>query len=191
MSENEKCYEITDQRNQFINKFHLIRYPDDAFDRIWGPFAGGSGLITVSNNASNINANTYDRPPVAVLTNAISIPTTTPFMPLSLNLPANEVAVYFNMYFTEMAQLSSTQKRSFQLYINNNSSPPLILPTYGGVTEVYFTNFTASSRTTFSLVATSDSTLPPLICAMEAFYLSSALVQGTNRNDGWYLYFRI
>jgi hypothetical protein len=45
-------------------------------------------------------------------------------------------------------------------------------------------NYTAASKTSFSLVSTLDSTLPPLINAMEVFSVSDPLVVGTNSKDG-------
>ncbi|GMN24402.1 hypothetical protein TIFTF001_000555 [Ficus carica] len=58
-----------------------------------------------------------------------------------------------------------------------------IEPPYGDVIQMYLTNTTASSKTTFGLVATKDSTLPPLISAMEVFYVAGPLTEGTNSRD--------
>lgn len=89
------------------------------------------------------------------------------------------------MYFSEVAELDSTQNRSFLLYIDNKLESGTIVPPYGSVSEFYISNMTASSNTSFSLVATADSTLPPLINAMEVFLISNPLTDGTNSNDGW------
>ncbi|KAE9461184.1 hypothetical protein C3L33_06925, partial [Rhododendron williamsianum] len=81
------------------------------------------------------------------------------------------------MYFSEVTELDSTQKRSFEVFENNQSfSEPI-------VTELYASNITAYPNTSFRLVATPDSTLPPLINAMEVFRIGGPLTNGTDAND--------
>lgn len=88
-----------------------------------------------------------------------------------------------NLYFSEVTQLDTTQNRSFKAYIDNKPVSDPIIPPYGEVTEM-FINFTASSNTSFSMVANPGSTLPPLVNAMEVFYISDRLADGTNSKDG-------
>ncbi|KAI5566550.1 hypothetical protein BDE02_13G028000 [Populus trichocarpa] len=76
----------------------------------------------------------------------------------------------------------TTSSLSFRIYIDNNPKSEPIIPPYGKVTEMLI-NYTAASKTSFSLVSTLDSTLPPLINAMEVFSVSDPLVVGTNSKD--------
>ncbi|RVW56960.1 Retrovirus-related Pol polyprotein from transposon TNT 1-94 [Vitis vinifera] len=66
---------------------------------------------------------------------------------------------------------------------NDNPVSNPIIPPYQEVLEVTITNLTASSNNNLSLVATSDSTLPPLINALEIFSISNELTDGTDSND--------
>lgn len=60
-----------------------------------------------------------------------------------------------------------------------------ILPPYENCSEFYGINNNVSSATyNFSLVPTKDSTLPPLINAMEVFFVGPVLTNGTNNTDG-------
>jgi hypothetical protein len=59
-----------------------------------------------------------------------------------------------------------------------------IIPPFGSVLEVYLANITASPNNTFTLVATSDSTLPTLINAYEVFKVTDYLPFRTNSKDG-------
>lgn len=88
------------------------------------------------------------------------------------------------MYFSEVTELDSTQKRSFEVFENNQSLSEPIVPPFGNVTELYASNITAYPNTSFRLVATPDSTLPPLINAMEVFLIHGPLTNGTDANDG-------
>ena len=128
-----------------------------------------------------------DSPPRAVFQNAFATNSTSTSITLGTNLPATEVPIYMNMYFSEVSVLDSTQKRSFALYIDDKLTSNPFIPVYGKAGEMFLTNFTASSNTTFSLVASSDSTLPPLINALEVFTVGDELTDGTNSDDGWYL----
>ncbi|GFQ01782.1 probable LRR receptor-like serine/threonine-protein kinase at1g51860 [Phtheirospermum japonicum] len=111
-----------------------------------------------------------DHPPSAVLQNAIAAVTPTGEIHLLTGLPTAEVPIYMNMYFSEVTQLDTTETRSVQVLVNGAplfDSP--ILPPYANCKEMYISNLTASSDTTFALVPTSDSMLPPLINAMEVY----------------------
>lgn len=118
-----------------------------------------------------------------MLQNAISTTTTSDNFILASGFPSGEVSVYFNMYFSEPTELDSTQTRSFKIYLDNQPETEAIIPPYQNVTE-YGGNITVSSNTTLSLVATPDSNLPPLINAMEVFYISKELTEGTYSDDG-------
>lgn len=113
-----------------------------------------------------------------VLENAITTRNTSQYItltPASANIP---IPIYLTMYFSEVTELDSTQKRSFEVFENNQSfSEPI-------VTELYASNITAYPNTSFRLVATPDSTLPPLINAMEVFRIGGPLTNGTDANDG-------
>lgn len=140
----------------------------------------------LTSDESFIDVSLDDNPPGAVFKNAFAPNSTSISIQLGTNLPATEVPIYMNMYFSEVSVLDSTQRRSFQLYIDGKSTSNPFIPSYGKAGEMYLANFSASSNTNFSLVATSVSTLPPLINALEVFTVSDELTDGTNRDDGRY-----
>ncbi|WJZ88796.1 hypothetical protein VitviT2T_008066 [Vitis vinifera] len=131
----------------------IIRFQRDAHDRNWVP---GNAITTLSTSESII---------------------------IGTNLPAVEVLIYINAYFSEVTTLDSTQKRSLKINLDDKPVSNPIVPPYQKVVEVTITNLTASSDNTLSLVATSDSTLPPLINALEIFSISNKLTDGTDSND--------
>ena len=121
-----------------------------------------------------------------MLQNAITTSSTSESITIGTNLPAVEVPIYINAYFSEVTTLDSTQKRYLEINLDDNPVSNPIIPPYQEVLEVTITNLTASSNNNLSLVATSDSTLPPLINALEIFSISNELTDGTDSNDGWY-----
>lgn len=117
--------------------------------------------------------------------NAVTSSSTSEPLVLATNIRRIDIPIYLIMYFSEVTQLDSTQNRSFVFCIDEDIASDPIVPPYGDVFELYLTNTTATPNTTFSLVATNDSTLPPLINAMELFYVDSdPLTDGTNSKDG-------
>ncbi|KAL7153749.1 hypothetical protein ABFS83_04G189400 [Erythranthe nasuta] len=163
-----------------------IRYIDDPYDRLWTPAVGKNGLINVPSDTFLATTTALDQPPTPVLQNAVTAVTPTTTIQLLVgSFPPVGVPVYLNMYFSEVAELdATTQKRSFQVLMDNK---PLldqpVVPPYGDCTELYANNLTVSSNTSFTLVPTDDSTLPPLINAMEVFLIGDLLTDGTNAKD--------
>uniref|UniRef100_A0A6N2KU13 Malectin-like domain-containing protein n=1 Tax=Salix viminalis TaxID=40686 RepID=A0A6N2KU13_SALVM len=160
-----------------------VRFPNDAYDRIWVPATIGSGLDSVASDAIFISvANAPDNPPQEVLQNAITTSSSSGSITLYHGFPDQDVSVYLNLYFSEVTALDTTQKRSFNFYIDNIKESEPIIPPYGEAMEISG-NFTASANTSISLVSTSDSTLPPLINAVELFFVSDRLRDGTDSKD--------
>lgn len=174
----------------YINDLYLInycRYPDDPYDRRWNPRDFGNASIRVSSDAlfSKLTS-AQDRPPPAVLKNAITATRTNERIHLLMELPSyEEINVYINLYFSEVTRLQPKQNRSFRIFKDNKSISDPIVPPYGDCVEMGVKETMASSKTTFSLVPTNVSTLPPLINAMEIFQIGdSPLTGGTNKKDG-------
>ncbi|KOM54538.1 hypothetical protein LR48_Vigan10g043000 [Vigna angularis] len=159
-----------------------IRYPDDAFDRIWAP-SYGIGLSEVKSEASGIDSNTAeDHPPQAALENAVISSSTTQYMQFINRLSTEELPIYITSYFSEVNE-SAVGKRSIQMYIDNKPFLSPIVPPFGSVKEVFITNMTASAKTSFTLQASDTSTLPPLLNALEVYTLSDTLTAGTDSRD--------
>lgn len=125
-----------------------------------------------------------DDPPLLALKNAITATTPTGKIELVTGFPPVQISAYINMYFSEVAQLSLGESRSFQILFNDEplfDSPTT--PPSDTYLEIYASgNF--SSKTTLLLAPTDDSSLPPLINAMEVFQVGDAMTDGTNTDDG-------
>ncbi|XP_068644901.1 uncharacterized protein At1g24485-like [Aristolochia californica] len=158
-----------------------IRFPDDTYDRIWTPVATASGLTSVSSDSLVMLTDATDKPPSAVLQTALTTLTASDSILLNTNLAEGEVPAYINMYFAEMSELDSTQKREFVVTIDKEISDP-VKPPYENATEITFFNLTASGNTSITMIPTATSTLPPIISAMEVFVVGP-LDDGTNGDD--------
>ncbi|KAI3997398.1 hypothetical protein MKX01_017768 [Papaver californicum] len=170
----------------------IIRYPEDSFDRIWnwiGPLSNTSTLLRVTSNSPSIKVDIEDKPPEAVLRTTLMRLNSSEDIAYSdtanLTVPLN-----FNAYFSEVIKLNSTQKRSFDIVVNDNLDNSKIfpkgpvIPPYGSALEVHILNVTTfNSSFSLEFFRTNDSTLPSLINALEAFTFGEKLAQGTNPKD--------
>lgn len=138
----------------------------------------------MASQALSINITTNNSPPTAVLKNAVVSASTSHIIILFTDLPAKPTPVYIATYFSEVLLLNPTQKRSFQLCIDDKPISDPIIPPFASASEAYVTNRIASASNSFSLRATSDSTLPPVVNAMEIYTVSNPLTNGTNVKDG-------
>ncbi|KAF6160057.1 hypothetical protein GIB67_021943, partial [Kingdonia uniflora] len=161
-----------------------VRFPDDAYDRIWTPAILDWELNEVQSDTSLVKVDVEDHPPKSVLQTGIESSSLSSYITLASYLLHGKSPFYINAYFSEVSKLNSLQKRSFFMYIDNEATTSTpIIPPYTGVLEMTKTDVTASSSTEINLEATDDSTLPPLINALEIFVIGDKLTDGTNAKD--------
>ncbi|OWM69526.1 hypothetical protein CDL15_Pgr013987 [Punica granatum] len=154
-----------------------IRYPDDTYDRIW--FEVPSANAVTSDAPSITTGTTYNEPPMAIMQKAITGSNLSFWVP-----DPSAFNVYMYLYFSEVTSLSAGETRSFLLYRDKIlMSAHRISPPYESVLELSYTNLYLSNDTKFYLVPTANSTLPPILNAMETYSLSQELNEGTDPND--------
>ncbi|MCL7030374.1 hypothetical protein MKW94_015865 [Papaver nudicaule] len=183
----------------------IVRYPEDSCDRIWDPIGqlgNTSGLIKVRNTSPSIKIDINDdKVPEALFTTATmlkNISETLWIISDNNNYEYPRLPRHFNLYFSEVIELNSTQKRSFNItvytyddkdrFITFRDYGPVI-PPYGQALQFRITNVTASKRYKIAVYATDDSNLPPLVNAFEVYTIGDELVQATNSKDGTILFF--
>ncbi|EXC35086.1 hypothetical protein L484_010868 [Morus notabilis] len=77
--------------------------------------------------------------------------------------------VYINLYFSEVSELDTTERRSFRVYIDELPHSDPIIPPYGGVKQVTIKNIDIYGTDETVLRPTSDSTLSPILNAIEVY----------------------
>ncbi|KAH0659115.1 hypothetical protein KY289_027863 [Solanum tuberosum] len=148
-----------------------VRYSDDAWDRIWRPYQWPRTLII--NATEEILQNTFLLP-MAVMSTALipdpetnSSPDTLTFYWYSTNA-TDKYYLYF--HFAEVVKLSETEKREFNIYVNDHLYYGPMSPAYLSSTTIYTVNPGSGIEKYDVLInKTESSTLPPLINAIEIF----------------------
>ncbi|XP_078149478.1 putative LRR receptor-like serine/threonine-protein kinase At1g05700 [Carex rostrata] len=148
-------------------KFPFIRYPEDKYDRWWFTETL-KGTTEISTNSTIQSDDDFEIPSIVKQTAAT---TNTTEEPLNLNWITDEISnkYYLIFHFYEI-QTSLTGPREFDILINGDKpfNKPTILQTWNSSTMLLssFTNYNVS------LVATSNSTLPPLLNGYELYKIA-------------------
>ncbi|KAJ0083438.1 hypothetical protein Patl1_30829 [Pistacia atlantica] len=172
--------QTTSNQFPFISALEVRRLDSNMYNHVDAQYA----LFLISRIAYGANTtirspdDVYDRIWVpAAIGNGLTKVTSDALL-IDVNIPDDPPQAVLQNAIT-----TSSTSESFLLYIDNKPESKTIVPPYGSVSELHISNMTASSNTSFSLVATDDSTLPPLINAIEVFLISDPLTDGTNSND--------
>ncbi|XXG57220.1 hypothetical protein AAC387_Pa03g4434 [Persea americana] len=162
-----------------------IRYPGDAYDRIWSLWEADGW--TPINNSSPVNLwkeNDY-RPPLPVINTAL-LPSD-PNNNLTYHFPTNgdpKLQYHVYMHFAELQQLKSNQSREFNVTVNGNHFYGPFSPKYLSETTVFSVSpLSGKNQHLVVLFKTTSSTLPPIFNAEETFVLEPVSATPTGSKD--------
>ena len=163
-----------------------IRYPNDAYDRIWNPIL--FNWIPVTTDAtiySQSSENPYNLPDVVLRTAA---KTQNSSIPLSLfwNPPDSLSKCYVYFHFVEIEKLEAGQQRELKIYLNGERyltesvkldylKPQTIAQNYPPI---------SGERIYFSISAAEGTKFPPILNAVEIFVLKDLPNKPTATDDG-------
>ncbi|XP_027088833.1 senescence-induced receptor-like serine/threonine-protein kinase [Coffea arabica] len=163
------------------NKFQ--RYRDDFYDRIWEVpdyRPDWEPINTTSYITEEYLDNAYKPSPI-VMSTAVT-PAHGSSLVLSQNVDRNQ-QFYLYMHFLEVEDLPSTQIRKFAIYVNNKIWSDPVVPDSGPDT-IYSTYSRGGADTLlFSIIMTNDSTLPPILNAVEFYIRKKFPILPTNQSD--------
>ncbi|XP_030471922.1 uncharacterized protein At1g24485-like [Syzygium oleosum] len=145
----------------------ILGYPTDSANRIWVPTTP-SDLNQTKASATYFYDNGDNNVPNVVMSQMVEAPNLT--YPISLSFSINDginLVHYVTAYFTETHSLNENESRSFEFNANNKFVSTMN-PRYEYCTSVWA--FVQSNGTlNVQLRASGNSTLPPLISAIEVY----------------------
>ncbi|KAH7866404.1 hypothetical protein Vadar_019960 [Vaccinium darrowii] len=165
-----------------------FRYPDDPRDRIW--YSATSAAFTRADwepirapYNSSMSSYDIDDPPSSVMVTAVRPVNGSDSLDFHWEPEYQNQQIYVYFYFAEIEQLKDGQLREFQIYLNNEPSGPVVNPIYLQLSTIYSPgSVPAGSRLNFSIGATDNSTLPPILNAFE-IYEVLLLQSPTNQSE--------
>nr|XP_048324459.1 probable leucine-rich repeat receptor-like protein kinase At2g28990 [Ziziphus jujuba var. spinosa] len=142
------------------------RYPYDIYDRLWTPYTQKKDWTTVTNSLpvnQAVTSTDYQPPSIVMNTSATPLNASAPlefyWEPQDKRNP-----YYLCFHFAELQLLQSNQSRAFDIYLNGERS-------------------TIASNLSFSLVRSTNSTLPPILNAVEAYTVIEFSQPETHQDD--------
>ncbi|KAJ3671061.1 hypothetical protein LUZ60_008487 [Juncus effusus] len=168
----------------------ITRYPVDIYDRIWYPMTGVETNISTSLKVDN--SYNYFVPPSSVLQTAVIPSKSSLNASWSLDFfwttEDGDPPFYVNCHFAEIQSLPSSGKREFNIFYNEEIWFEHETPKYLKINSLYSTGPLSDPKSGtdefhFTLNATSNSTVPPLINAMEIFSVLSVNNAMTDLDD--------
>ncbi|KAH7565379.1 hypothetical protein JRO89_XS09G0198700 [Xanthoceras sorbifolium] len=155
-----------------------IRYKDDIYDRIWSSYSRPDW--TSISTSLPVNPDSGYQQPSAVMSTAV-IPACSDSLTLSWKT-CNGFQYYVYMHFSELQPQINNQTRQIYIYANGKSW-------YNGPRFLYYlsakTVFSSSpmSNLEFSINKTEESSLPPMLNAIEIYQLKEFPQLLTNQTD--------
>ena len=168
----------------------MNRYPDDPYDRIWFPYVDVTRWAEISTDMQVATGNVYFEPPFAVMQTAIRPRNVSENIKFTLELQSNFprdlwLGYIDSLHFAELQRLPSDALREFNINNGALNYRKAYRPDYLSIFTIYSQEPTQfGSEYTMSLDATANSTLPPIINAIEIFSVISTALVGTDSQDG-------
>ncbi|KAK9283625.1 hypothetical protein L1049_011875 [Liquidambar formosana] len=143
---------------------------DDAYDRIWTSGAIPPNSIQVSTTQYSTSTTEND-PPLPVLMSNIQSPTPSDPIILSVDLPqVTPQSAYFVFYLTDvMPRESFGDTRIVDIYINGQKRVTVFSYQFSCYGVTIYPVILVGPTVNVTLAATNESTLPPIVTAMEIF----------------------
>ncbi|KAJ4833371.1 hypothetical protein Tsubulata_029921, partial [Turnera subulata] len=161
-----------------------IRYPDDIFDRIWLPLNYERWSILNTSQTVDYEGHNSFQPPSAVMSTAATPTNDSEPIVINIDNPQNKsMAMYYYMHFAEIVKLEANQSRIFNVSLNGQPWAGPVSPNYLYTTTAYSTSAASNQTNVISIYKVGNSTLPPLLNALEAFYLVDLKQSPTDQGD--------
>ncbi|EEE64420.1 hypothetical protein OsJ_19264 [Oryza sativa Japonica Group] len=166
-----------------------IRYPDDPHDRVWFPWfdAAKWNEISTTNRVQNIDNDLFEAPTAVMQTavTPINASNNIDFFWNSQPQPNDPAPGYIAIFhFSELENLPNNATRQFYININGILFDDGFTPSFLYAEASYSSKpFVRHPQYNITINATANSTMPPLINAVEVYSVISTANIGTDSQD--------
>lgn len=162
------------------------RYEDDIYDRIWSPYSSSSWDSVNTSSEIDTSDNGYRAPFEVIRSAAISINDSAP-LEFSWKPDDSTSKFYVFLYFAELEKLEKKQLREFRVSWNGSPLIRSIIPRYLQADIVSNSKSLVANEHRISIYRTDDSTLPPILNAVEIYVVRELDSVPTFEQDGIYI----
>lgn len=162
------------------------RYPEDVPDRLWVSFCDEDWTNVNTSSTVEFDSETY-RLPSDVMTTAATPKSANSSLEYQLptdNTSTSASALYYvYMYFAEVKELQANQSREFSFFYDGELYCEAESPTYLQASTIRSTRGIVGGQR-FAISKTPNSTLPPILNAIEVYVVREFLQSETHKRDG-------
>ncbi|XP_027344323.1 LRR receptor-like serine/threonine-protein kinase IOS1 [Abrus precatorius] len=149
------------------------RYPYDIYDRFWNPYSGNNSDWTQISSPVPTNSfnQGYFQLPAVVMSTAITPKNASAPLVISWEAKDQTEQFYVYMHFMEIQELTKNQTREFNIVVesNPNFNYPNFSPLFLNVNTILTNSAINGKEIKYSLEKTKNSTLPPILNAIEIY----------------------
>ncbi|KAJ8614037.1 hypothetical protein MRB53_036720 [Persea americana] len=176
---------------QLYNRNHFrprgrIRFPDDAYDRVWNPWGGNPWTLINTSSPINLKEDNGYQPPLSVMNTAV-IPSKSSenFSFYFPTVNPNESFQYqLFMHFAELELLRSNEIRQFNIFIDGVFAQGPFSPVYLSADTIFiYSALNGLNKHVIDFWKTTTSTLPPILNAVETYILQPLSAPPTDSRD--------
>ncbi|XVF25075.1 hypothetical protein REPUB_Repub13aG0182500 [Reevesia pubescens] len=149
-----------------------FRFSGDIYDRVWWPYQTTNWTQTTTTSIIDNGQNDYQPPLLAMRSACIPANASQP-LSFSINSTDPNAQYYVYMHFAEIETLEANQSREFNIYINDKYWFGPYSPTRLMADTIF--SPAALSAGQISMERTTNSTLPPIINAIEMYTVQEFL----------------
>lgn len=162
-----------------------FRYPYDVFDRLWVPYVNPEWKVLDTSEIVDERSHIEYQPPNIVMKNVgTPVNASRPFA-LDFTSPDTKSGYFLYMHFAEIQKLDANESRAFNIVLNGRLF-------FGPVSPAYLRSNTVSTNLaitgkmnyTVTLEKLENSTLPPIVNAVEVYVLLDLPNSETEQIDG-------
>lgn len=162
----------------------VVRFKDDAYDRIWFPYNLPDCESLNTTVPIDSHAETEYKLPSKVMTTAIRPMNSSASLDFDFDIGDSTLEFYVYMHFAELEGLQENQTRNFSITLNGNPwGEANIVPKYLHSRTVNNKQPVRGSKLKFSIYKTLNSSLPPILNAMEIYMVKDLLQAPTFQED--------
>ncbi|XP_058747340.1 probable LRR receptor-like serine/threonine-protein kinase At4g29180 isoform X2 [Vicia villosa] len=158
------------------------RYEDDVYDRIWFPFGSSSWKSLNSSGEIDVNGEGY-RVPSEVMRTCSTPKNENDSLEFSWTSNDPNTMFYVYLYFAEVERLQRTQLRKFSVSWNGSPLNTSVVPKYWQATSLSNSKSLVANEHRISIQKTEDSTLPPILNAVEIYVVRQSDALPTIEED--------
>ncbi|CAL8131715.1 unnamed protein product [Prunus armeniaca] len=160
------------------------RYPDDVHDRFWCGYYDDNWKLVIT--SSTIDSDVHDsfQPPSVVMSTAATPKNGTDALYISWMDFDNSAEYFVYMHVAEFEKLQPNQSRQFNITMNGESLHEKVVPYYLSSSTIYSTRaLSTGGQYNLSIFKAMNSTLPPILNAIEVYTVKEFLESRTNQAD--------